>query len=59
MALAARDHCHDLGTSGAIGSEGTDGSSYIERLSRYGNLSTPVSTEITIYQRPSVQEMLI
>jgi uncharacterized protein YkwD len=49
MSLAAKDHCHDMGASGAIGAAGSDGSSYIERLSRYGNLSTSNSTEVTIY----------
>lgn len=33
---AARDHARDLGASGAMGHEGSDGSTMDERMSRYG-----------------------
>jgi uncharacterized protein YkwD len=39
MALAAKDHCQDLGKSGTTGHYGTDSSSFYDRIERYGEVS--------------------
>lgn len=39
LSLAADDHLHDLGERGAIGHQGSDGSTSSERMNRYGSWS--------------------
>lgn len=36
LCLAAEDHLHDLGSRGAVGHEGADGSKAAQRMKRYG-----------------------
>jgi len=36
LTLAARDHCSDMGKTGKLGHMGADGSSYFDRIARYG-----------------------
>jgi len=36
LALAAKAHCDDIGASGATSHTGSDGSSYKDRMVRYG-----------------------
>jgi uncharacterized protein YkwD len=38
LALAAQAHCNDQGPSGGIGHQGTDGSSTVDRVKRYGGV---------------------
>ena len=61
MALAAKDHCQDLGMKGKVSKNGagSDGTSYLERLNRYGDLGSAISEDVNIYQRPNVKEMMI
>ena len=36
LSLAAKDHCSDMGKAGKLGHMGADGSSYFDRIARYG-----------------------
>merc|ERR1712172_301450 len=36
MAIAAHDHCNDAGSKGLEGPTGSDGSTVIQRIARYG-----------------------
>ena len=39
MAKACRDHVNDTGPKGTVGHDGSDGSTFVQRLDRYGNAS--------------------
>ena len=38
LALAAQDHCNDMGKRGKLGHKGTDGSMVWHRIARYGRV---------------------
>jgi hypothetical protein len=35
--MAAKMHCNDIGPKGLTQSYGTDGTSYLDRMAKYGN----------------------
>ena len=47
LALAARDHCLDAGSNALNGTLGTDGSTYFDRIQRYGEAGIYRAENIT------------
>lgn len=37
LAMAAKMHCNDIGPKGLMQSYGTDGTSYLDRMAKYGS----------------------
>ncbi len=58
MSLAAKDHVKDLGSTGKVGHNGTDGSTTEVRVNRYGNFSNGIGENI-FYQNDSPREVVI
>ena len=46
LALAAEDHCNQMGPLGLTGHDGTDGSKAWDRMKRYGNWGGAVGENI-------------
>ena len=46
MAMACADHIDDTGPDGIVGHTGADGSSFTDRLDRYGQWGTTASENI-------------
>ena len=55
MALAAKDHCLDLGKSGSVGHYGTDSSSEYDRIERYGEASWKRSENLSYTTRDPME----
>jgi hypothetical protein len=58
LALAAKDHCRDIGLKGEVSGIGTDGSTYESRLERYGQHGD-MDSQTIVYQRPSAKEIML
>ena len=58
LALAAQDHCKDSGPKGRVGHKGQDGSTFQDRVNRYGTFSDPVSENIA-YGRASGADLML
>jgi hypothetical protein len=58
LALAAKDHCRDIGLKGEVSGIGSDGTTYESRLEKYGKHGD-MDSQTIIYQRPSPKEIML
>ena len=58
LALAARDHCNDIGPKGLVQHEGSDGTQVWHRIRRYGKAGGTLGENISFGEYESGEEIL-
>ena len=59
LALAADDHCEDMGQNGMTGHTGSNGSTLKDRVARYGTSTGTVSENLIFGQQASGQDYIL
>lgn len=59
LALAARDHCNDIGPKGLVQHEGSDGTQVWHRIRRYGLAGGTLGENISFGQYVTGEEILL